>query len=320
MQDAKPDPSERSRLRQLALSRWENEGGSTSVDLVREMATCISPRPGFTRHRLTVQGGGRHDRPASAGHSVSGTVRRQRVHTRRKEQHMKVREIMTRSVVSVSPDTPVSELAELLIERRISAVPVIEGDALVGIVSEADLLHRYEIGTERKRAARPWWQRLFADQESPWGYVESHAKKVRDIMTANVVSVAEDMAAGEVAELFESRHIRRVPVVRGEKVVGIVSRTDFVRALVARGKIRRHEHSKSDESIRRAVLAELESHPWWRPLYSHVTVVQGVVHVSGLLESPEEKDAVRVAAENVEGVRGVDDERRTLYIPPGGYW
>ena len=233
---------------------------------------------------------------------------------------MKVREIMTRSVVSVSPDTPVSELAELLIERRISAVPVIEGDALVGIVSEADLLHRYEIGTERRLAARPWWQRLFANPESPWGYVESHAKKVRDIMTADVVSVPEDMAAAEVAELFESRHIRRVPVVKGEKVVGIVSRTDFVRALVARGKIRRHEHSKSDESIRRAVLAELESQPWWRPLYCDVTVTQGVVHVSGLLESPEEKDAVRVAAENIEGVRGVDDQRMTLYIPAGGYW
>ena len=78
---------------------------------------------------------------------------------------MKVREIMTRSVVSVTPDTPVSELAELLIARRISAVPVLEGGALVGIVSEADLLHRYEIGTERRPAARPWWQRLFDDHE-----------------------------------------------------------------------------------------------------------------------------------------------------------
>jgi CBS domain-containing protein len=233
---------------------------------------------------------------------------------------LKVKDIMTRAVVSVAPDTPVSELAELLIEKRISAVPVIDAGALVGIVSEADLLHRYEIGTERRPAARAWWQRLFADKESPWGYVESHAKKVRDIMTADVVSVADDVPAGDVAELFESRHIRRVPVVKAGKVVGIVSRTDFVRALVARGKIRRHQHSTSDDSIRRALLAELEAQPWWRPFYCDVTVVDGVVHVSGLIEAPDEKDGLRVAAENIGGVRGVDDQRTTLYIPGGGYW
>ena len=180
---------------------------------------------------------------------------------------------------------------------------------LVGIVSEADLLHRYEIGTDRVASARPWWRRLFSADEAPWNYVESHAMKVRDIMTTPVVSVTEDTSVADLAELFESRHIRRVPVLKHGAVVGVVSRADLVRALVAQAKTRHEERLTSDEAIRTALLAELESQSWWQPFRCDVSVVDGIVHISGLLDSVQEKDAARVAAENIPGVRGVADSR-----------
>jgi CBS domain-containing protein len=232
---------------------------------------------------------------------------------------MKVRDIMTRTVISAAPDTSVMDVAALLVEHRISAVPVISEGAVVGIVSEADLLHRYEIGTERDPAARPWWKRLFGGEDAPMSYVESHAMKTRDIMTPRVVSVAQDMPVGDLAALFESQRIRRAPVVQDGAVVGIVSRADFVRALLARSRSSRHEErAETDESIRRALLAELEAQPWWHPGRSDVSVVGGVVHIHGQLESAEEKTAARVAAENIPGVRGVEDGR-SASVPSGGY-
>jgi len=172
---------------------------------------------------------------------------------------MRVRDIMTRTVVSAAPETSVLDLATLMLDNRVSAIPVVRGGSVVGIVSEADLLHRYELGTQRDALERPWWRRLFIDADAPWSYVEAHAMRVKDIMTASVVSVEDDASIGDVAALFESRKIRRAPVLKAGAMVGIVSRADFVRALVARAEIRRDPRPKSDESIRRALLKELES-------------------------------------------------------------
>jgi len=231
---------------------------------------------------------------------------------------MRVRDIMTRAVVSAAPETSVLDLATLMLDNRVSAIPVISGGSLVGIVSEADLLHRYELGTQRDAAARPWWRRLFFDEDAPWDYVEAHAMRVRDIMTTPVVSVEDDASVGDVAALFESRNIRRAPVLKAGTMVGIVSRADFVRALVARAEIQRDPRPKSDESIRRTLLKELESHGWWRPDRSQVAVQDGIVHISGLFDSPQQRVATRVAAENIAGVRGVEDTR-SLSVAPGGY-
>ncbi|HEX6005896.1 MAG TPA: CBS domain-containing protein [Burkholderiales bacterium] len=230
---------------------------------------------------------------------------------------MQVKDIMTQTVISAGSGASVMEIAALMVDHRISAVPVTDDGAVVGIVSEADLLHRYEIGTARDPAARPWWQRLFADDVAPWSYVESHAMKVSDIMTTPVVTVAADMPVDELAALFESRGIKRAPVLNSGAVVGIVSRFDFVRALAARAKVRREEHSTSDESIRIALLAELESQSWWHTRRASVSVANGVVRITGMLDSAEEKLATRVAAENIPGVRSVEDER-TVSIPAGG--
>lgn len=233
---------------------------------------------------------------------------------------MRARDIMSRPVIAVGPEASVPEVAALLLRERISAVPVLDDGVLVGVVGEACLVHRHEIGTERNASARPWWVRLFAGEQWPAAYVESHAMKVKDIMRRDVISIDADMPLAEVAALFESRGIRRAPVVDGGKVVGVVSLADFVRAFAAAACAAHAQGATSDESIRAALLRELESQPWWRPLSASVVVKDGVVHVSGLLESEQELQATRVAAENVPGVRRVEDHRAIAVVPSWGAW
>ena len=146
---------------------------------------------------------------------------------------MKAGEIMTSPAVSVGPDATVAEIAALLFERRISAVPVVEDGRLVGIVSEADLLHRHEIGTDGTAHSAPWWLRLFAADRSIEDYIKSHARRARDVMTPEVVSVAPDTPAAEIADVLEARRVKRVPVVEAGRLVGMVSRSDLVAALAA---------------------------------------------------------------------------------------
>ncbi len=223
---------------------------------------------------------------------------------------MRARDIMSTPVISVGPQASVHEVAALLIKKGISGVPVLEKGRLVGIVSEADLMHRHEIGTEHDPATEAWWVRLFGVDRLPSRYVRSHATKAEDIMTRQVVSVAESTPRAEIAALFMSRRIRRVPVLRAGTVVGIVSRANLVRALAAQQQSPRSEQPDSDDAIRSKVLAELESQPWWRSDWSSVIVSNGVVRFVGLIDSQDERDAARVAAENVPGVRRVEDRRK----------
>lgn len=229
---------------------------------------------------------------------------------------MKASDIMTSPVITVGPQTPVGEIAALLLERRISAVPVLQDGGLVGLVSEADLLHRHEIGTARTAPSGPAWLRLFSADRSASDYVKSHARRARDVMTREVVSIAPETSVAEIVALFETRGIKRVPVLRGKKLVGIVSRADLVQALAVKGRAKKAKPPASDQAIRGRLIAELERQPWWRPLSSIVNVTDGVVHYRGTIDSYDERHAARVAAENVPGVRGVEDHRFTIYDIP----
>ena len=222
---------------------------------------------------------------------------------------MNAEDIMTLKVISVTPETLVGELAALLFAHHISAVPVVDGGRLVGIVSEADLLHRYEIGTDWVLDGDRWWKRLFRIDRSPEEYVRSHARHVRDIMTREVATVAPDTCLAEVATLLEQRRIKRVPVVQEGRLVGIVSRSDLVQALATAKRADWKTGPLTDEAIRRLVLAELRRQPWWRMDWSNVTVQEGVVTYAGLIEFENERIAARVAAETVPGVRGIVDRR-----------
>jgi CBS domain-containing protein len=228
---------------------------------------------------------------------------------------MKASDIMTSPAITVGPGTPVSEIAALLVERRISAVPVVEGGRLVGLVSEADLLHRHEIGTDGAvRAGRSWLQWL-SGPRSAAEYVRSHAVQARDVMTHEVFSAPADASVADIVGLMDRRKVKRVPILRGTELVGIVSRADVVRAVAAKRGSPKTE-SPSDEAIRARIAAELEGQPWWRAPYSTVQVTDGVVHYLGLIDSEDERSAARVAAENVPGVRGVEDHRFTMYDIP----
>lgn len=224
---------------------------------------------------------------------------------------MNAEDIMTSPVVTVGPETSVREIAALLLERRISGVPVLEKGRLIGMVSEADLLHRHEIGTERVTRTGSWWLRLFSADPSLGDYVKSHARQARDVMTREVVSVAPDTSAAEIANLLESRGIKRVPVLRGERLIGIVSRANLIQALAVDKRSRRPARPSDDNTIRERLLVELEQQPWWRTA-SSLIVTDGIVHYWGILDSEDERQAARVAAENVPGVRQVKDHR---FIP-----
>jgi CBS domain-containing protein len=225
---------------------------------------------------------------------------------------MNAKDIMTTPVITVTPDTAVHDVAELLLERRISGVPVVADGEIVGMVNEGDLLQRHEIGTDGNSSSkRSWWARLTDQDDFPIQYVKAHGRKAKDVMSRHVVPVAEDTPARQLASIFVARHIRRLPVLRGRQLVGIVARADLIRALARTTQGTKTAHSQSDEAIRTRLLQELEQQRWWRPDWSAVYVQDGVVHYHGLIRSDGEREAARVAAENVPGVRGVEDERIT---------
>jgi len=219
---------------------------------------------------------------------------------------MKASDIMTSPVITVGPDTAVRHIAGLLFEHRISAVPVLENGKLVGIVSEADLLHRHEIGTDR--STRSWWLQLFSADRSIGDYVKSHATRARDIMTRNVVSVTPNTSVAQIATLLENRGVKRVPVLDGERLAGIVSRSNLVQALAAKRRLI-NEGDSGDGAIRARLTAELERQPWWHPTLANVIVTDGVVHYYGVVDNEEQRQPARIAAENIPGVRGVEDHR-----------
>lgn len=231
---------------------------------------------------------------------------------------MKASDIMTSPVITVQAHTPVREIAALLLEHRISAVPVVRDGAIVGIVSEGDLLHRHEIGTEQSDRNRSWWLWLLGTDRSIGEYVKSHARYARDVMTREVVSVTPDTPIAEIASLLEACGIKRVPVLRSGQLVGIVSRANLIQALAVtpRAGSKRSKRRDGDNAIRTRLIAELERQPWWRRGSSSVIVTEGVVHYWGTISAEAEKVAARVAAENIPGVRAVEDHRFTMYDLP----
>lgn len=221
-------------------------------------------------------------------------------------------EIMSTPAVSVGPGTPVSDVAALLADHRIGGVPVVDEGRLVGVVNATDLLHRHEIGSERSAADGPWWNRMFAAETGPSRYVKANATVVRDVMTAAVDVVAEGTPLPEVAARFESPAVRRICVVRGRELIGVITRADLLRAVATRSQHAHSDQGRADEAIETELLAELTRQPWWRPERSIVNVDGGVVQFRGVIEAPDERASARVAAEKIPGVRAVEDHRSRL--------
>jgi CBS domain-containing protein len=228
---------------------------------------------------------------------------------------MKARDIMATNVIATGPEVSVREAAGILFNNRISALPVIdEHGSLIGIISEGDLARRAELATDR----RSWWLRLLtheSKEDLAIEYVKSHARRVRDVMTRRVVTAGPGTSLATIAVLLEKNRIKRVPIVAHGKVVGIVSRANLVQALAtSRGESDRG--TKSDSSIRRKVMAQLRSERWSRHSLLNATVRGGKVTLWGIVDTEAEKDAARVAAEQVAGVQAI--ENNVIVLPAVG--
>lgn len=225
---------------------------------------------------------------------------------------MLAHQIMTRQVITVGPGTSVVEAADKMLRHHISGLPVVDtAGTLVGIVSEGDFIRRAEIGTQRRRGR--WLQLLVTRGQNAAEYVRERSRKVSGIMTPNPVTVAEDAPLEEVVRIIEQRNVRRLPVMRGDQLVGIVSRSDLVRAVAT---LTRDipDPTADDDHLRSAIITAIEATDW-SPCRFNVIVRDGVAHLGGIITDERCRQAAIVAAENVQGVRQVQD-RFCSYPPP----
>jgi len=214
-------------------------------------------------------------------------------------------DVMTRDILSVRPDATIAEAIKLMLDNRISGLPVIdEAGRLVGILTEGDLLRRGETGTERHRPR--WLEILMGPGRLAEEYVRTHGRKIREVMTRDPVCVRPDTTLKEIVELMERSRIKRVPVLDGDVPVGILSRADLLRGL-ASALEGMPAAAASDEEIRERILAELGRAAWVPRDGIAITVENGVVDLNGVILDEHERAALRVAAENVPGVRAVED-------------
>ena len=217
---------------------------------------------------------------------------------------MRAHQIMTRPVVTVTPETTIVDAANLMLQRHVSGLPVVDvGGNLVGVVSEGDFIRRSEIGTGRRRGR--WLRFILGPGKSASDFVHEHGHKVGEVMTKSPLTITEDTALAEIVALMEKNNVKRLPVVRGDKVVGIVSRANLLQAVASLAR-EVPDPTADDDHIRNRVIDALEKNDWC-PFGLSVIARDGIVHLSGVITEERARQAAVVAAENVEGVKKVHD-------------
>ncbi len=215
---------------------------------------------------------------------------------------MKVADIMARDVLAVSPDASVREVASLMLERRISGVPVVDAEhRVLGVVSEGDLIRRPEIETES--TGRGWLSIFVSDEERARDFVRSHGRRAREVMTQPALCVAPDTPLDEAVRIMERHHIKRLPVVEHGRLVGLMTRADVVRALLERKP--GLSATQSDQELRRRIEAVLRSESWAASAYINVEVESGVIRLWGTVESAAQREAILLAVSEIDGVKEV---------------
>lgn len=224
---------------------------------------------------------------------------------------MKAGDVMTRDVISVEPDSPILHAIRLMLAKRVSGLPVVSKGALVGIVTEGDFLRRAETGTERQRPR--WLEFLLGPGRLSDEYAHSHGRKVQEVMTTDVHTIAEDTALREAIEMMEKYRVKRLPVLRRNQLVGIVTRANLLHALAALALVAAPP-AKQDAEIRQSILAEMVKQTWAPMATVNVVVQNGVVELWGVIMDDRQRAALKVLAENVPGVAKVVDH--LVFVEP----
>jgi CBS domain-containing protein len=227
---------------------------------------------------------------------------------------MNATDIMTPDVIYATPDTPLRDLVRLMLDNHVSALPIIEYGRIVGIVSEGDLFRRVEIGTEPRPTA---WQALVRSTDRlAADYTRTHGQKASELMTRNVATVSDTTLLEEIALLLYTKHVKRVPVTRDGKLIGIVSRRNLLQALASR--LSAPLITAEDRSIREGFYQALREQPWAVGVRAiNAMVADGVVHLWGAPPDDALRQALIVVAENLVGVRSVEDHMdRAFAVDP----
>jgi CBS domain-containing protein len=217
---------------------------------------------------------------------------------------MRAHQIMTRPVITVMPDATILEAANIMLRWHVSGLPVVDAAGkLVGIVSEGDFIRRSEIGTQRKRGR--WLKFLLGAGATATDYVQEHGRNVSDVMTRDPLSITENATLEEIVASMETNGVKRLPVMRGDKIVGIVSRANLLQAVAS--LVREiPDPTADDDHIRSRIIAAIEKNDW-SPFGLNVIVRDGIVDLSGVITEERSRMAAMVAAENVAGVKKVHD-------------
>lgn len=223
---------------------------------------------------------------------------------------MKVHDVMTHDVVTIGAAALVSDAMHLMLERKFSGLPVVEADGtLVGIVTEGNFMHRAELGTERQHPT--WLEYLLSPGRLAHEYVDAHARRVAEVMTRDLVTIDDDAPLAEGVRLLEKHHIKRLPVIKQGRLVGVLSRADLLRAYLARASTSQAV-DLSDAAIHNRINDELCRESWSPRQNIAVSVQNGVVELRGVLTDERTRIALRVLVENVPGVKGVLDHLTTI--------
>jgi CBS domain-containing protein len=218
---------------------------------------------------------------------------------------MKAEDVMTRDVISIDPDSTVLQAARLMLQHRISGLPVIDANGqLVGVLSEGDFLRRRETNTEKRRSR--WLEFLMGPGRIAAEYTHSHGCKVSEAMTRNPQTVSETASLEDIVELMERHRIKRVPVLCGDEVVGIVTRSNLMRAMVSVARAM-PPVATDDTAIRQRLLDEVQKADWAPSATIDVVVRDGIVELWGVIVDDRQREALKVAAENISGVKAVKD-------------
>jgi len=217
---------------------------------------------------------------------------------------MRAHQIMTRPVITVTPETTIVEAANTMLRQHVSGLPVVDATGkLVGIVSEGDFIRRSEIGTQRKRAR--WLTFILGPGKAATDFVHEHGCKVAEIMTPEPLTITEDTALEEIVQLMEKNNVKRLPVIRGDNIVGIVSRANLLQAVASLAR-QIPDPTADDDHIRNRIIDVLGKNDWC-PHGLSIIVRDGIVHLSGVITDERSRQAAIVGTESIAGVKDVHD-------------